>query len=171
MKFPQIAVILFLIASGFIGCYTIISHPTVKKGDYSQRVKFYNDCFSCHSNTDMIEYGYDYVNQNPSWSYIGTNPIWVTPTYVPPWWLEIRYPVEENQSPQRPNDRTGLRDMDGGRTLSPANFDIPSRNSGSSNNSSSSNSSSNNSLDSSKERNSRESSSTKSRDNSGERKK
>lgn len=169
MRFPRIAVILFLIVTGFIGCYTIISHPIVKKGDYSQRVKFYNDCFSCHSNTDMIEYGY--INRNHSLGYIGTNSIWVTPIYVQPWWLDIRYSVEENQSLQRPNDRTGLRDMDGGRTSSPTNFDIPSRNSGSSNNSSSSNSSSNNSLDSSKERNSRESSSTKSRDNSGERKK
>ncbi|MCX8057678.1 MAG: hypothetical protein N3F03_08735 [Ignavibacteria bacterium] len=173
MRLSKIFAIIFLFSLGFIGCYTIITHPTVKKDGYSQRVKFYNDCFSCHSNSEMIEYGYDYLEKYPA-DVVVTHPIpiWVEPIYTPPWWVGIRIPVvEDNQPSERPNDRTRLRDLDGGRSSAPTDFSIPSRNSGSSSSSSSSSSSNNNSTNSTNERNSRESNSTKSRDNSGERKK
>lgn len=172
MKFYKIFGIVFLFSIGFFGCYTIVTHPTVKKDNYSHKVKFYNDCFSCHTNSEMIEYGYDYLHKYPS-EVVVVQPVprWIEPIYSPPWWVGIKLPTDEFQTDQRPNDRTGLRDMDGGRTSAPTNFSNPSRNTGSSSSSSSSNSSNNNSTNSSNERSSKESNSTKSRDNSGERRK
>lgn len=171
MKSVKSFLIVLLLSFGFFGCYTILSHPTVTRGEYSHKVKFYNDCSSCHSNTELIDFGYYYLDKYPTVVIDRTFPLWTTPTYTPPWWMDIRIPVVDEPTTYRPNDETKLRNLDGGRTSAPTDFSIPSRSSGSSSGSSSSNSSTNNSSNSSSERNSRESNSTKSRDNSGERKK
>ncbi len=170
MKLVKSILIILFLSIGFFGCYTILSHPTVTRGEYSQKVKFYNDCSSCHSNSELIDYGYYYPDKYSPIVIDRIFPLWDTPTYTPPWWMDIRIPIVEEPTSYRPNDETKFRNLDGGRTSAPTDFSIPSRNSGSSGSSSSSNSS-NNSNSSTNERNSRESNSTKSRDNSGERKK
>ncbi len=170
MKLYKILVSLFLVSFGFMGCYTIFSHPTVRKDDYTNRIKFYDDCFSCHSKAELVDYGYEYLHRYPATTQLNPIPIYTEPIYSPPWWIGLVIPSEV-QSDIRSNDETRLRNQDGGRTSAPATFDLPSRNTGNSNNTNSSNSSSKNSVDSSKERDSRESNNTKTRDNSGERKK
>lgn len=171
MKLYNLVLTIIFLSIGFIGCYTILSHPTVTKDEYSHKIKFYNDCSSCHTDAELMNYGYVYLDRNPIGVYDRSLPLWITPTYTTPWWMDIQIPVDNGTSNIRPNDETRLRNLDGGRTSAPTDFSIPSRNSGSSGSSSSSNSSSNNSTSSSNERNSRDSNSTKSRDNSGERKK
>jgi hypothetical protein len=165
--------LLFLISIALFGCYTILSHPVVKNENSYHRVKFYNDCSSCHSNSELVNYGYYHFEQYPSQAPIGTIPLYIKPTYVPPWWSGIRIPVVDEENYKR-NDDTRLRNLDGGRTSAPSDFSIPSRNSGSSYNSSSnSNASTGSTTNSSNDRNSRErdSDTPKSRNNSGERKK
>lgn len=177
MRFMRFFPIVILLSIGLIGCYTIITHPKIDEDNYSQRVRFYNDCSSCHSNEELLASGYDYIHKYPYASApVHPIPVWVEPIYTPPWWIGIRLPFDADQiqTQTRPYDRTGLRDMDGGRTSAPTNFTTPSSDTGSSSSSSSSsstNSNSSNSTNSSNERNSRDSNSTKSRDNSGERKK
>lgn len=163
--------IIFLLTTVLVGCYTIISHPIVKNGDNYHRVKFYNDCNSCHSNLELIDYGY--LQPMPSTGIISDPyPMWITPSYLRPWWLDIQVSTTVDDAARR-NDNTRLRDLDGGRTSAPTNVLIPSRSTGSSSSSSSSSSNSNNdnSNNTSNERNSRDSNTPKSRDNSGERKK
>ncbi|MGB9663686.1 MAG: hypothetical protein ACPL25_02035 [Ignavibacteria bacterium] len=173
MKRLTLTGLLFFISIGLFGCYTILSHPVVKNENSYSRVKFYNDCLSCHSNSELVDFGYYHLEQYPSQAPIGTLPLYITPTDVPPWWSDIRIPVvQENNTPR--NDDTRLRNYDGGRTSAPSDFSIPSRNSGSSSGSSaSSNASNGNTTNSSNDRNSRErdSDTPKSRNNSGERKK
>lgn len=173
MNKAKIFSLIFLFSFGLVGCYTIISHPIVKKDNSYHRVKFYNDCLSCHSQSELIDYGHAYVERPPSMVILEPEPLWYTPTYVPPWWWDIRIPVVEETS-QRPNDQTRLRDLDGGRTSAPTDFSIPSRNPGSSSsttgNSSSSVNSSTNSDNEQKPRE-RNSNTPNSRNNSGERKK
>jgi hypothetical protein len=165
--------LIFLISIGLFGCYTILSHPVVKNENSYHQVKFYNDCSSCHSNSDLMNYGYSYLERYPSNNLVEPYPLYVTPYYVQPWWMDIRIPVVESEISRR-NDETRLRNLDGGRTSAPSEFSIPSRNSGSNSGSgSSSNATTGNSTNSSNERNTRDrdSDTPKSRNNSGERKK
>jgi hypothetical protein len=165
--------IIFLVSFGLAGCYTIISHPIVKKDDSYHQIKFYHDCLSCHSKSELVEYGQVYLNSPDQVVIIEPSPVWITPSYVPPWWWDIRTQITQENN-FRPNDKTKLRDLEGGRTSAPSDFSIPSRNSGSSSSSSGSSSSSvKSSTNSSNEQNSRErnSDTPKSRNNSGERKK
>jgi len=172
MKVIKSLLIVVLASFGFYGCYTIISHPTVQRDDYVHRVKFYNDCSSCHSNSELIDYGYVYLEKYPYSTSLQPVPVYVNPVYTPPWWLGIGVPVENNSDNYRSNDQTRLRNMDGGRTSAPTDFSIPSRNAttttGGAN---SSNATTKTSNDSSEERNGRSSSTPNSRNNSGERKK
>lgn len=168
MKLTSYVAVVILLSFGFIGCYTILSHPTIKRNEYSQKISFYNDCNSCHSNSELINYGYEYLDKYPQPIVSPPLLIFTEPVYTPPWWFYIQVPVGNDTFVQRPNDETKLRNLDGGRTSAPTDFSNPSRNSGSTSNS---NSSTNNSSSSSNERSSKESNSIKSRDNSGERKK
>lgn len=161
-----------LISVGLFGCYTILSHPVVRNENSYSRVKFYNDCSSCHSNSELIDYGYYHLEQYDLQTSNRTLWLYITPTYVSPWWSDIRIPIIE-ETPSRSNEETRLRNFDGGRTSAPSDFSIPSRNSGSSGTSSGSNAATGSSTNSSNDKNSRErdSDTPKSRNNSGERKK
>jgi len=173
MKQAKLFSLIFFFSFSLVGCYTIISHPVVKKDNSYNRVKFYNDCLSCHSRSELVEYGQIYLNPPQQVLIVNPSPIWISPIYVSPWWADIRMPVVPENN-YRPNDKTKLRDLEGGRTSAPSDFSIPSRNSSSSSSSSGSSSSSvKSSTNSSNEQNSRErnSDTPKSRNNSGERNK
>jgi|GEM_PF-1908782 hypothetical protein len=173
MKQAKLFSLIFFFSFSLVGCYTIISHPVVKKDNSYNRVKFYNDCLSCHSRSELVEYGQIYLNPPQQVLIVNPSPIWISPIYVSPWWADIRMPVVPENN-YRPNDETKLRNLDGGRTSAPTNFSQPSRSQGSSSSSSSSsNSATNNSANSSTEKKSRErdSDTPKSRENTGERKK
>lgn len=60
------------------GCYTVIQHPDITTTDkngysYSQQVNFYDDCKSCHSNTDNHKYVKTTKGVTPVKTYHDTN--------------------------------------------------------------------------------------------------
>ncbi len=169
MKYLKFLISIFIFSVLLVGCYTILKHPEVRKNGYSHSVKFYNDCSSCHSSSELASYGYEHFESYPYASTMPPMYLYYEPVYTPPWWMGLQIPVSEPTQPR--NDETRLRNNDGGRTSAPSNFSMPSRSTSSTNSSSSSNSSTTNSNDSNKERTSRSSDTPNSRNNSGERKK
>lgn len=161
--------IISFLALTSVGCYTIFKHPEVYKDGYSRRVKFYNDCSSCHSNYQLTNFGLNYHRFTGEQSYYEPIFIYISPYYSTPWWMDIVVPTEINTGIDQSNDGTRLRSMDGGRNSVPSDFSNPSVNTGRSGNSSSS-SSVNQTTERKEDRKSRESESPKSRNNSGERK-
>lgn len=86
--------ILLLISMYAIGCYTVITHPTISEDVISEQeyqddtVTYYDECTQCHSNLDRFrpfEENYHTVLNNDynnyDWRYY----------YTLPWWEEDRY--------------------------------------------------------------------------------
>lgn len=162
--------IVLLMSLTFVGCYTIIKHPEIEKDGYTQRVKFYNDCISCHSEYELENFGLSLHSYTSSPYYNEPVYIYTSPYYTSPWWRDIYIYTEPYNFENRNNDATRLRNQDGGRSSAPSNFSNPSINASGQSSGSSGSGSSNQVNDRKEERKSRESETPKSRNNSGERK-
>lgn len=162
--------ILIILSFTFFSCYTIIKHPEIEKDGYTQRVKFYNDCNSCHSDYELENFGLNFHSNSSFYYYNEPIFIYTSPYYTSPWWRNIYISSEPNIFENRSNDATRLRNQDGGRSSAPSTFSNPSINASGQSSGSSSSGSSNQINNRKEDRKSGESKTTKSRNNSGERK-
>ncbi len=170
MKLINKVIIMIFVSLTLLSCYTIIKHPEIERDGYTQRVKFYNDCSSCHSEYELENFGLSFHSYSSSPYYNEPVYIYTSPYYTSPWWRDIYLSSEPNIFESRNNDATRLRNQDGGRSSAPSTFSSPSINASGQTSGSSSSGSSNQVNDRKEERRSRESETPKSRNNSGERK-
>jgi hypothetical protein len=178
----------FLITASifFNACYTMISHPKVsKKGNNTEyvthRVSIIDDCLSCHSEMELREFSsyHQYYYQSGNFYRPERTFIYYDPYHSYPWWYDTKvsttYESPPTSKPSKGYDGN-LRTNDGGRSRensSTINLPPPSRNEDPNRGTSTikTESSSDKKSDTNSNSRQRENQPTKTRENSGERKK
>jgi hypothetical protein len=114
-KMVILGILLMILGIAGIGCYTILSHPTVQgeeADNVEQNGQYYREnCTNCHADYHQYPYGFyygyypDYYWNNPRWGHY----------YAYPWWWD-NYWWDNN------NDNSG-----GGGTTMPESADKAER--------------------------------------------
>ncbi len=97
-KIVILGILLLILGIAGVGCYTIISHPTVQgeeEANVEQNGQYYREnCTNCHSDYHQYPYGFyygyypDYYWNNPRWGHY----------YAYPWWWDNYWGNNNNEN-------------------------------------------------------------------------